>query len=183
MRLNNLMEKKFIKLIEANYTRATRGGFLVGDYIEFFKNYKSHPEYKELHDQVKASIDALLQSKLNLRVISINDEQPARFLGNPENINGKVVLVINADMGGGRRFGDNVIIPSCLVKTIDYGVNLAPFPDEVTYQNKEILKPQEVKPVDGGLKGGNYSLPTKNVKLSNGKKAKSYTVNYLDGLK
>mgnify|MGYP006954635761 CR=1 FL=1 len=66
MRLNNLMEKKFIKLIEANYTRATRGGFLVGDYIEFVKNYKSHPEYKELHDQVKDSIDALLKSKLKL---------------------------------------------------------------------------------------------------------------------
>lgn len=176
------MEKKFIKLMEAN-TRATRGGFLIGDYVEFVKNYKSHPEYKELHDQVKDAIQELLKSKFNIRVISINDELPARYLGNPENINGRVMLVIATDMGGGRRHGDNVIIPPCLVKKIDYSPNLAPFPDEVTYQNKEIHTPEEVDPVDGGLKGGTYSLPTKNVKLPQAKKSISYTVNYLKGLK
>jgi hypothetical protein len=177
------MEKKFIKLVEANITRATRGGFLVGDYVEFKKGYKSHPEYKELADHVKDAIQDLIKSKFNIRVISVNDETPARYLGNPENINGKVVLVIHADMGGGRRHGENVIIPSCLVTKIDHYPNLAPFPDEVTYQNKEIHTPEEVKPVDGGLKGGTYSLPTKNTKLPQAKKSKSYTASYLDGLK
>jgi hypothetical protein len=176
------MEKKFIKLMEASIARATRGGFMVGDYVNFIKGYKSKPEFKELHDEVKAAIEDLINSKYHLRVNSINDMYPARFLGNPENTNGNVVLVIHADMGGGRRYGQNVIIHPCLVQKIDYGVNLPPFPDEVYYQNKEIHKPEEVDQVNGGIKGGNYSLPTKNTKLKS-KAPKSYTVTYLDGIK
>ena len=51
------MEKKFIKVCESAISRYTRGGVLVGDYVEFVKGYKSHPEFKELHDNIKDAID------------------------------------------------------------------------------------------------------------------------------
>jgi len=185
------MEKKFIKLIESNITRATRGGFLVGDYIEIIKNYQSDPEYKRLHDNVKKDLDELVNSKLHLRVIGVNDTQPLRYPGNPESMTGNVILSVAIDQGGGRRYY-NVLVPSCLCVTKDFYPNYAPFPAEFSYDNKEILQPKEFGEVESGQKGLTYSLPTGNTKIpvskpKSKKKSKkvrkeSYTSGYLSGM-
>ena len=59
--------------------------------------------------------------------------------------------------------------------------------DELTWKDvysKIPALPKEVDKVDGGIKGGDYSLPTKNTPIKGSKKkAESYTVNYLAGIK
>lgn len=182
------MEKKFIKLIESLNTRLTRGGFLVGDYVEFFKNYKSHPEYKALNDMIKKSIDELANSKLNIRVTGINDTHALRYPGNPDQMNGHVTLSLSEDQGGGRIYG-NTLVPSCLCKVLDHYPNYPKFPDEWNYDNKEILKPIEVKTVESG-NGVVYNLPKEDTKIkpSSSKSKKkvnkeSYTAEYVLDMK
>jgi hypothetical protein len=181
--------------MESIITRATRGGFLVGDYIELISNYKSHQAYKDLHDNVKKDLDSLVDSKLHLRVIGINDTQPQRYGGNPDMITGHVILSLAQDQGGGRRYY-NVLVPSCLCVVKSFYPNYAPFPDQFNYDNKEILQPQEVGEVQSGAKGITYSLPTTDTtipvaKTATKKKKKkkkkkvqkeSYTSEYLSGM-
>jgi hypothetical protein len=181
------MEKKFIKLIETTITALTRGGFQVGNYVKFVKNYKSKKEYKDLNDSIKEEIDRLAKSKLNVRVVGINDKQPLRYPGNADLMNGEVILALAEDQGGGRTHG-NVFVPTCLCKVVDHYPNLAPLPDEWNYDNKEIHKPVEVKAVDGGTSGITYELPKTDTKIkpSSSKKKtvnkESYTSEYLSGM-
>jgi hypothetical protein len=180
--INNRMEKKFIKLLESAISRYTRGGFLVGDYVEFVKNYKSLDAFKQLQDMMQETIDDLIKSGLRIRIIGVDDYIPVRFPGGAENSNGKVSVKIAADHGGGRHIYAITVCPS-LLTVLDFYPNLAPFPDQFTKQNNEILQPKEVGEVDGGIKGGVYTLPTKNTVLkvakSKKKKGDSYTANYL----
>lgn len=182
------MEKKFVKLIESLNTRMVRGGFLVGDYVEFVKNYKSHSEYKSLNDMIKKSIDELANSKLNVRVTGINDTHALRYPGNPDQMNGHVTLSLSEDQGGGRIYG-NTLVPSCLCKVLDHYPNYPKFPDEWNYDNKEIQKPVEVKDVESG-NGMVYNLPKANtsIKPSSSKSKKkvnkeSYTALYVSDMK
>lgn len=177
------MEKKFVKVLESVMSRYTRGGFLVGDYVEFVKNYKNNKDFKGLQDIHRASIEELIKCGLRIRVISVDDYYPVRFPGNPDTSNGLVSVKIAADQGGGRQLYA-VNVPPALLKVIDFYPNLAPFPDQFTRPNNEILEPKEVDDIDGGVKGGNYSLPTKHTPLKGSKKkSESYTVNYLAGIK
>ena len=178
------MRKKFINLLETAISRYTRGGFLVGDYVEFIKDYKSKDEFKNLQPHFKETIEELIKSSLRIRIIGVDDFIPSRFPGNPDTSNGMVTLKIAADHGGGRLLYSINISPN-LVTVLDFYPNLAPFPDQFNYQNKELHQPEEVDGVDGGIKGGDYALPTKNTVLKNkkAKKGESYTSNYLTGLK
>lgn len=177
------MEKKFIKVVESAMSRFTRGGFLIGDYVEFIKSYKTHKEFKSLQDIQRDAVEELLKSNLRIRVVGVDDMIPSRFPGNPETSNGHVSVKIAADHGGGRQLYA-LTVPPCLLSVIDFYPNLAPFPDQFTRPNNEILTPKEADEVDGGMKGGDFSLPTKNFKIKGSKKkVEPYTVNYLAGLK
>jgi hypothetical protein len=178
------MEKKFIKVCESAISRYTRGGILVGDYVEFAKGYKKDQEYTALHDNIKDAIEELIKSGLRIRVSGVDDYYPTRSPGNPDTANGKVSVKISADQGGGR-YLYSITVPPCLLTTLDYYPNLAPLPDAFNRDDKHTDTPEEVKAVDGGIKGGDYSLPTQNtvVKPTKGKKKEvSYTANYLKGV-
>lgn len=159
------MEKKFIKLLETAMARAVRGGFLVGDYVELVKNYKSHDEYKDLSDDVKSKIDDLSKSDLNIRIINVNDVPGLRFPGNTDLMTGQVNVTIAQDQGGGRYY-EPIIVAPCILKRVDHYPNYPKLPDSFNLTSKVTLKPEEIKEVDGGIKNGTYSLPKKNVKLS-----------------
>jgi len=179
------MEKKFIKVCESAISRYTRGGILVGDYVEFVKDYKKHEYYKTLNDNIKDAIEELIKSKLRIRVSGINDYYPTNFPGNPDISNGKVVAKIAADQGGGR-YIYSIMVDPCLLTTLDYYPNLAPLPDVFNREDNLTHTPEEMDKVDGGIKGGDYSLPTQNIVVipTKGKKKEvSYTQNYLKGLK
>ena len=175
------MEKKFIKICESAISRYTRGGILVGDYVEFTKGYKKDEQYIALHDNIKDAIEELIKSGLRIRISGIDDYYPVRYPGNPDTSNGKVSVKISADQGGGR-YIYSITVPPCLLTTLDYYPNLTPMPDVFNRNDKHTDTPEEVKAIDGGIKGGDYSLPTKNtsIKPSKGKKKEvSYTANYL----
>jgi hypothetical protein len=160
------MEKKFIKLLETAMSRAVRGGFLVGDYVELVKNYKSHDEYKNMHPETKEKLDALIKSDLHIRVINVNDNPPLRFPGNTDLMSGQVTVTIAQDQGGGR-YHEAIVVAPCLLKRLEYYPNYPKFPDSFNQNPK--TSSEEVKDVDGGIKGGNYMLPKQNTKLSSKK--------------
>ena len=160
------MEKKFIKLLETAMTRATRGGFLVGDYVELVSDYKSHDEYKSLNDEIKRKIDDLKKSDLHIRVINVNDSPALRFPGNTDLMTGQVTVTISQDQGGGRYY-DAIVVAPCLLKRLDFYPNYPKFPDSFNQNYK--TPSEEVKEVDGGIKGGTYMLPKKDTKLSSKK--------------
>ena len=159
------MEKKFVKLLETAMSRAIRGGFLVGDYVELVKNYKTHQEYKALHDDIKAKIDELTKSDLHIRVINVNDIPALRYPGNTDAMNGVVSVTITQDQGGGRYF-EAIIVAPCLLKKLEHYPNYPKFPDSFNYNAKITHKPEKVDDVDGGINKGTYTLASKNTKIS-----------------
>jgi hypothetical protein len=159
------MEKKFVKLLETAMSRTLRGGFLVGDYVELVKNYKTHQEYKALHDDIKAKIDDLTKSDLHMRVINVNDIPALRYPGNTDAMNGVVSVTIAQDQGGGRYF-EAIIVAPCLLKKLEHYPNYPKFPDSFNYNAKITHKPEKVVDVDGGIDKGTYTLASKNTKIS-----------------
>ena len=194
------MNNKFINLWESAIQRFTRGGFLVGDYINFIDDYKSHDSYSELPQELQDQLEDLIAGGLHIRVLNIKDTQPGRFPGNIDTQNGNsVVLDIAADHGGGRYVGQ-FTIPCCLVQRIDYYPNVAPaIPDGLIRPNKTQIKPVEFKLDNEEIERrtrkthqdekddeSDTMLPTKNVKIPTSvpKQAKSpavasYTAKYL----
>lgn len=197
------MAKTFSQLCESNISRFTRGGFLVGDYLKFVDGFKSHDPYKSLGTNVQQMVDDMISTGLHVRVVGINDKIPTRFPGNPETMNGEVIVNIALDNGGGR-YTHYCTIPTCCVEPVDYYPNLAPMPDAVIRPNGTIIKPQEFvvntdnkEAVDqtmqadqqGKKKSVEISLPTKNVKLpsvtvkgANTPAVDSYTIRYMKGI-
>lgn len=194
------MNNKFINLWESAIQRFTRGGFLVGDYINFIDDYKSCECYQHLGQELQDQIEDLIASGLHIRVLNIKDTQPGRYPGNIDTQNGNsVVLDIAADHGGGRYVGQYTI-PCSMVQRIDYYPNVAPtIPDGLVRPNKTQIKPVEFKVENEEIERrtrkthqkdkdeeSDTMLPTKNVKIPTSvpKHAKSpsitsYTAKYL----
>jgi hypothetical protein len=68
---------------------------------------------------------------------------------------------------------------------LDFYPNLAPLPDVFNREDNITMSPEEMENVDGGIKGGDYSLPTSNttIKVSKKQTKVPYTANYLKGIK
>ncbi len=191
------MEKKFIKLFESVYQRYQRdGGFLIGDYVKFKDNYKSAEHYKELNDDVKAILDAMADSGLNIRVVDDKSYMPAATPANPAGNGVELALTIAIDQGGGRYSDYTLCCPSLLVK-VDTYPNLMPLSKEREINKKVNIKPEELESDEesqanlsdtqgkGKLAFGDRSLRMndgKNVVLPS-KPAKQTTAMYLAGLK
>lgn len=197
------MTKKFLTVCESALTRFARGGFLVGDVIKFKDGFARNDAYKSLASNVQGMVDEIIASKLNVRVVGINDVTSPRYPGNPETMTGEVVLNIALDNGGGR-YTHYCTIPACCVEPVDHYPNLAPLPDDVVRPNGTIIKPQEVElnkdnklaanqtlnaDQDGKLKPVVVSLPTKNTKLpaitpkgATSPAVDSYTIKYMQGV-
>jgi hypothetical protein len=144
--LNTGMKKKFLKLCNEMYERHTRGGFLYGDYVKFKDDATSHEEYKALSDNIKELISDMQKSGLHIRVVGINDLDNTRYPGNSGTSNGKVVLNIALDNGGGR-YTHHCTVPSCCLAPItDFYPNVAPpLSDKLVRPNGTIITPVEYK--------------------------------------
>lgn len=171
-----MSDSNFEKLFEAAMNRYQRGGFLVGDRLEFVDGFKTKDEYKGVGDNVKDLINAMIDSGLNIRVTDIKNEVPSYYAANPTQSTGEnLFLDIALDAGGGR-YTHLCTIPSCLVKSINDGVNLPPIPDEWKRKNKVQIKPKEVdedqehitRKTDTGnaqLSNSELQTPTQNTKI------------------
>lgn len=175
------MKKRFLKICESVIDRHTRGGFLFGDYVKFNDGVASHDEYKTLGDNIKELISDIQKSGLHIRVVGINDLTNTRFPGNPETMNGNVVINIALDNGGGR-YTHYCTVPSCFLTPItDFYPNVAPaFSDTLVRPNGTIITPVVYKPdtealetilqtrktqQGTALKDTDLSLPKKQVKI------------------
>ena len=193
------MEKKFIKLFESVYQRYQReGGFLIGDYVKFKDNYKSADHYKNLNDDVKAMLDSMNDSGLNIRVVDAKGYMPVATPANPAGNGVQLALTIALDQGGGR-YSDYVLCCPSLLNKVDTYPNLMPLSKEREIKHKVNIKPEELESDEeslanrsdvegkGKLGFGDRKLRNTNVVLP-GKSAtksmqvNSYTKEYLKGL-
>jgi hypothetical protein len=169
------MKKKFHAIFEAALTRYSRGGFLVGDYVKFAKNFKTNDAYKMLGNNVKQLLDEMESAKLHLRVVGIVDNNTPRFPGNPDTMTGDVTLDIALDNGGGR-YTHYTKIPACCVEQMQTdGINYPAFDPSLIRPNGTQIKPLEysVKETEsfkadrgeGKAVCIDHSLPTQNAKI------------------
>lgn len=188
------MSRKFETLFESVYQRYQRdGGLLVGDYVEFNKNYKSSEQYKELTDEVKAVVDGLVDSGLNLRIVDDKSYYPATVPAGPAGNGYKLMVTVAIDEGGGRYSNYVTVCPSLLTR-IDTYPNLMPPSDKREIKRDVNIKPKDVEQDEenqsnlsdvagkGKLGFGDRKLHNKNVTLPS-KTAASTTAMYLKGLK
>lgn len=125
-------DNKFLALLETYESRYDQQGFLVGDVFKFNDDFKSHDQYKDLPDNVRAVIDSMIDSGLHVRVSQVNADT------------GDVVVA--SDHGGGRLVG-KIRIPSALGAPVDFGANLPPIADVQRRDDKVNIKPEEADPV------------------------------------
>jgi hypothetical protein len=167
------MRKKFLKLYEKTMdalvknvdpfrhdSRNVQGGFLVGDYVKFCDDYKSHDAYKGLSDWIKSEIERILERGLNLKVHMINTPTQTVQAGNPGVKNGpNNTITIVCDEGGGRH-SDKIEIPMCCLELVPRdGINLMKFPDKFNYRTFH-SEPEVYKEVESTTKpkGRDYKL-------------------------
>ena len=87
-------------LVTEVFSRASRGGFLVGDVVLLKKDFKSKPEYKALPEPVRTEFEAMSSSPdyndKYLRVIGIMPSHPPvnNVAGDTVNVNGAHIKVM-----------------------------------------------------------------------------------------
>ena len=194
------MKSTYLTLVEANISRYTRGGALVGDYIKLVDGWEKSEEGKKLGTGVVDFLKSLVQSGLHLRISNIKNVMPSRAPGYEDNMNGDVVFDIVADEGGGRYSQSATVSPS-LVKIVTTKDNNYPsVPDGQVRDSKIILKPQPIKSEDNEelqrrtkgedketrkwkeLGNKNVKIPSVTVKGAKSPAVDSYTINYLKDL-
>lgn len=170
-----MKSNKFNTLFEAAMSRYLRAGFLVGDVVTFVKGYKSHEDYKGLNDQIKAHLEDMVASGLNIRIVNITNAIPSRMNPDPAASTGEVYVDIALDEGGGR-FSHQVVIPSGFLEVTELDGNLPPIPDAWKYKAKVNIEPEELvedeehisrqtDKGDGKLSKSDLSLPSKNTSI------------------
>lgn len=183
------MEKKFDKIYESYVSRFTRGGFLTGDLVKVRDDFKTTDCYKDLHPELKAKLDDLIASDLNLRVSNIENKYPSSQPGNTDNSNGEVYLTITQETSPGRYDG-SYTFPTSLFDPVDVYPNRMPIPDSLVRPNKTKIKPEELKggyeeaeedyvgqnPLESQVDPGNLPDKLKPVKRGNDRSLKNVNV-------
>lgn len=144
------MEKKFIKLFEATLSRYTRGGFLTSDRVKFIDKALSHDFFKNVPEETKLAVKALIDSGVNLRVRNVKSHMPAVMgAGNPDDFGYSFNIEVVPEIAPGTYDVNRAVtVPSTLlVRNADYP-NLPPVPDAFKYDNKVQIKPSEVEVED-----------------------------------
>ena len=169
-------DSKFQPLYEAAMDRFQRGGFLVGDRLEFKDGFRKDEAFKQLGDNVQEMLDKMIESGLNIRVTGIKNEYPSYYAANPTQSTGSgMFLDVALDSGGGK-YTHLCTVPACLVEPISDGVNLSPIPDKWKRANEVQIEPKELEQDeehitrqtdrgDANLSKTELALPDKNVKI------------------
>jgi len=200
------MEKKFTKLYEATLSRFMRGGFLTSDRVKFVDNVLKNDFFKDQPESVKAMVEELINSGVNLRVRNVKSHMPAVMgAGNPDDFGFSFSIEIVPEIAPGRYdINKTVVVPANLLVHQGDDVNLPPIPDKFKYDNKvnidpktskDYLKGREKDPmapfsqnynsdVGGKLSKGDRELKDVNVKIPaspavDHKDPASYTAQYL----
>jgi hypothetical protein len=173
------VNRKFTKLFESYLGRYTGGGLLLGDIVSFKAGAVNHP-YIKGNEAMKAKIQELLASDLNLRVISIKNRTPMPFSGDfDQNISGSNTEIVIAQEIAPSRYWNYIAVPREVLEAKSCYPNLPPIPDSWKYKAKVNIKPELVKQAeeneeavaksgpDPMLKNDDTSITDKEFSISN----------------
>ncbi len=164
------MGKKFDAIFESIASRHQSGGYLPGDVVTFRPNYKSCEVYKNLPSNIRAELDEMIKSDLNIKVVSVGNNLSGASGNNQDKTSTNAVITVAADHGGGRHYSAITVSPDMIDMANPETPNLAKVPDSFKKKDKYILKPKEYKRDDKFItnvtdKGNGKNTPT-NLKLA-----------------
>jgi hypothetical protein len=153
---------KFTQLFESAIQRYTRGGFLTGDLVKFKDGYQNDEFFKRQGSNYIQKIDEFVKSGLNIRVSAIKPVRPATSApGNIQNEGESFLIDIVLEKAPGMYY-EFITVPASILEHIDTGINLAPVPDSLRYDDKLQLKPQELNNIDAD----SYQSPHRQTKTT-----------------
>lgn len=153
---------KFMHLYESSIQRYTRGGFLTGDLVKFKDGFASDEFFKKQAVNYLTKVDEWVKSGLNIRVSAIKAVRPpAGFPGNIQNEAQSFLVDVVLERAPGLYF-EFITVPAHVLEHIDTGVNLAPVPDSLKYDNKEQIDPAEL----GNVTSDSYQSPYRQTRTS-----------------
>ena len=126
---------KFIKLYESAIQRFTRGGLLVGDLVKIKEGAYSDEFFKKQSGNYVEKLKSFANSGLNIRVSSIKTVRPSYQPGNIYNESSEFIVDIVLEKAPGLYY-DFITVPMHVLEHIDTGVNLAPVPDSLRYDDR-----------------------------------------------
>lgn len=165
-----IFKGKYEQLAEATITRYQNGGILIGDLIKLRKNILSHPKIKELGDNVKGAIKAMMEDDLVIRVCATRSIYP------DTNASGGLGLSVSTtptdfwvdvcqEYAPGL-FKNPMSLPIDVIEVIETGINTAPIPDSLKRKGKIDIKTTNVEYADNKTEAASRTLPTKNTVLA-----------------
>jgi len=166
---------KFAKLYESAIQRFTRGGLLVGDLVKFKKNIFDDDFFKNQSSNYADKVKSFIDSGLNIRISSIKTVRPSYQPGNVYNEGNEFLADVVLEKAPGLYY-DFITVPVRVLEHFDTGVNLAPVPDSLRYDDKSSTDISEL----GTTKKGAEALldpfrQTRTTDLGNGKDSNSET--------
>jgi hypothetical protein len=166
---------KFQKLYESAIQRFTRGGLLVGDLVKFKQGFQGDDFFKNQSSNYADKVKSFIDSGLNIRVSSIKPVRPSYQAGNIYNESSEFLVDIVLEKAPGLYY-DFVTVPMRVLEHIDTGVNLAPIPDALRYDDRSSTDIQEY---GSSKKGAESTLDpyrqTRTADIGDGKDSKSNT--------
>lgn len=135
---------KFINLFESTIQRYTRGGLLTGDLVKFVNGFQNDEFFKKQSVNYLQKIDEFVKSGLNLRVSAIKAVYPSSYKpGNIQNEAESFLVDIVLESAPGLYYSF-VTVPAHVLERVDTGINLAPVPDSLKYDDKVQIEPTEL---------------------------------------
>jgi len=143
-RINNYVNKRFVKLFEANISRFNRGGFLASDRVTFIDNVLKNDYFKKQPGDLANAVKDLMSCGLNLRVKNIKSTFPAvGGAGNPDNFGYSFAIEVVPEIAPGKfDYNKTVTVPADLLVRHDDGINLPPVPDALKRADNSYIKPK-----------------------------------------
>jgi hypothetical protein len=164
---------KFINLYESTIQRFTRGGLLVGDLVKFKNDIFGNDFFKNQSANYVEKIKSFINSGLNIRVSSIKPVRPSYQPGNVYNESSEFLVDIVLEKAPGLYY-EFVTVPMNVLEHFDTGVNLAPIPDSLRYDDRSST---DIKEIGSAKKGAETLLDpyrqTRTTDFGNGKDSKS----------
>lgn len=166
---------KFTELYESAIQRFTRGGLLVGDLVKFKDGFANDEFFKKQSANYVEKIKEFVKSGLNIRVSSIKTVRPSYQPGNVYNEGYEFLADVVLESAPGLYY-DFVTVPVSVLEHFDTGINLAPVPDSLRYNDRSSTDVEEA----GAARKGAESLldpyrQTRTTDLGDGKDSKSET--------
>lgn len=145
---------KFTSLYESSIQRFTRGGLLVGDLVKFKNASFDDDFFKNQSSNYIEKAKSFMNSGLNIRVSSIKPVRPSFQPGNVYNESSEFLVDIVLEKAPGLYY-EFMTVPMKVLEHFDSGVNLAPIPDSLRYDDRSST---DIKEVGSAKKGAEALL-------------------------